>query len=96
MAIRVTVWGENVHDRENATVRGIYPKGMHGAIAEALNEDAGIKATTATLDQPEHGLTREAARARPTCSPGGATRPMARWPTRSSSGSPSGSGRAWA
>ena len=57
MAIRVTVWGENVHDRENETVRSIYPKGMHGAIAEALNEDAGIKASTATLDQPEHGLS---------------------------------------
>jgi trehalose utilization protein len=59
MAIRVTVWGENVHDRENETVRSIYPKGMHGAIAEALNEDAGIKASTATLDQPEHGLSEK-------------------------------------
>ena len=56
MAIRVTVWGENIHDRENEAVRSIYPKGMHGAIAEALNQDAGIKARTATLDQPEHGL----------------------------------------
>ena len=59
MAIRVTVWGENVHDRENEIVRGIYPKGMHGAIADALNEDPAIKASTATLDQPEHGLTEE-------------------------------------
>jgi len=59
MAIRVVVWGENIHDRENAVVRGIYPKGMHGAIADALNEDSGIKATTATKEQPEHGLTEE-------------------------------------
>ena len=26
MAIRAVVWGENIHDRENAVVRGIYPK----------------------------------------------------------------------
>jgi trehalose utilization protein len=57
MAIRAVVWGENIHDRENAVVRGIYAKGMHGAIAEALNEDARIKATTATMEQPEHGLS---------------------------------------
>ena len=56
MAIRAVVWGENIHDRENAVVRGIYPKGMHGAIAEALNEDGAIKASTATMEEPEHGL----------------------------------------
>ena len=59
MTIRTVVWGENVHDRENAVVKSIYPNGMHGAIAEALNEDASIRATIATLDQPEHGLTAE-------------------------------------
>src|ERR1700686_892471 len=56
MAIRPVVWGEKIHDRENAVVRGIYPKGMHGAIAEALNEDGAIKASTATMEEPEHGL----------------------------------------
>ena len=59
MVIRTVVWGENVHDRENETVRAIYPNGMHGTIAAALNEDGAIEATTATLDQPEHGLTVE-------------------------------------
>lgn len=54
--IRVTVWGENVHERTNASVRGIYPKGMHACIADALNAGPGIAATTATLDQPDHGL----------------------------------------
>ncbi len=29
---------------------------MHGCIAEGLNEDAAIMATTATLQEPEHGL----------------------------------------
>jgi trehalose utilization protein len=59
MKIRTIVWGENVHDRENEVVRGIYPKGMHGTIADALNAEPGIQATTATLEQPEHGLTAE-------------------------------------
>ena len=57
MAIRAVVWGENIHDRENAVVRGIYPKGMHGAIADALNEDPASRRRTATLEQPEHGLS---------------------------------------
>ncbi len=56
MAVRVVVWGENIHDRENEVVRGIYPNGMHGTIAEALNADTAIEATTATMEQPEHGL----------------------------------------
>lgn len=57
MAIRTVVWGENVHDRENKTVQSIYPKGMHGAIADALAADSDISVSTATLDQPEHGLS---------------------------------------
>lgn len=57
MPIRTVVWGENIHDRENEIVASIYPTGMHGCIAEALNEDPDITATTATLEQPEHGLT---------------------------------------
>jgi trehalose utilization protein len=56
MAIRTVVWGENIHDRENADVRALYPTGMHQCIADALNADAAISATTATLEQPEHGL----------------------------------------
>jgi trehalose utilization protein len=59
MTIRVTVWGENIHEKTSKLVGGIYPKGMHGAIADALNQDKEIKARTATLDQPEHGLTEK-------------------------------------
>ena len=44
MTIRVTVWGENVHEQKNKVVAGIYPTGMHACIADALNRDAGIKA----------------------------------------------------
>lgn len=55
-SIRVTVWGENVHERTNQVVRDIYPQGMHQCIADALNRAPGIAATTATLDEPQHGL----------------------------------------
>ncbi len=55
--LRVTVWGENVHEREEA-VRARYPDGMHGAIAEGLVAELGpqVQVRTATLDQPDHGL----------------------------------------
>lgn len=59
MKIRVTVWGENVHEHKNARVKEIYPNGMHQAIADALMKDSDMVARTATLDQPEHGLTDE-------------------------------------
>jgi trehalose utilization protein len=57
MPVRAVVWGENVHEQTDKVVRDIYPDGMHGAIAAALNQDKAIKATTATLQEPEHGLT---------------------------------------
>src|SRR5690606_9706212 len=57
MAIRTIVWGENIHEQTNAVVRSIYPNGMHNTIADALNADPAIAATTATLQEPEHGLT---------------------------------------
>jgi trehalose utilization protein len=55
--ISITVFGENVHEQTNKTVADIYPKGMHTTIADALNQDPGLKAGTVTLQQPEHGLT---------------------------------------
>ena len=57
MAIRTIVWGENIHEQTNEIVRSIYPNGMHNTIADALNSDPAISATTATLQEPEHGLT---------------------------------------
>jgi trehalose utilization protein len=59
--VRVTVWGEYIHDREDAAVRGIYPDGMHETIADAIREHlgAGAEVRTATLAQPEHGLTED-------------------------------------
>lgn len=57
LAIRALVWGENVHERTNDVVRNLYPDGMHHCIASALNAADDITATTATLQEPEHGLT---------------------------------------
>ncbi len=54
--IRVTVWNEYRHEKRNEKVAAIYPAGIHGAIAAFLREQ-GIDARTATLDEPEHGLT---------------------------------------
>jgi trehalose utilization protein len=59
MPIRVTVWGENIHEHRNRAVAGVYPDTMHATIAAALNREEGIVATTATLQEPEHGLTAE-------------------------------------
>lgn len=56
--MKVVVWNENRHEKTNAAVSTIYPKGIHGAIAEFLQEQ-GIDASTATLDEPEHGLSEE-------------------------------------
>ena len=56
--IRVTVWNEFVHEREVPQVAVIYPRGIHGCIADFLAQ-AGMSAGTATLQQPEHGLSEE-------------------------------------
>jgi len=56
--IRVTVWNEFRHEQKpDHPARTIYPAGMHAAIAQSLNAQPGIVARTASLDQPEHGLT---------------------------------------
>ena len=57
MSISALVWGENVHEQENETVRALYPDGMHSCIAQALAEDENISAETATLQEAEHGLS---------------------------------------
>src|ERR1044071_6479861 len=59
--VRVTVWGENVHEREEPAVRAIYADGMHGAIAAGLEASLGerVQVRTATLEQHEHGLPQD-------------------------------------
>ena len=56
--VRVTVWNEFRHEQTDKNVSDVYPEGIHGAIAEGLVE-FGFSLQTATLDQPQHGLTDE-------------------------------------
>ena len=57
--IKVTVWNEGRHEKSHAEVAKVYPQGIHSAIAEGLTEAGFKKVRTATLDDPEHGLTAE-------------------------------------
>ena len=57
--IRATVWNEYRHEKSNDQIATIYPEGIHGALAGALAGHADIDASTATLDEPDHGLTDE-------------------------------------
>ena len=57
--LHVTVWNEFIHERTAARPMEIYPRGIHAVLAEALREQLGgaVDVRTATLDQPEHGLS---------------------------------------
>ncbi len=57
--IRVTVWNEGLHERTEEAVGARYPDGIHGAIAAGIKEHLGddVSLRTATLDDPEHGLS---------------------------------------
>ena len=57
--IRVTVWNEFRHEKQDKEIAAIYPNGIHGAIAQYLQTLPGLEVRTATLDEPEHGLTDE-------------------------------------
>jgi trehalose utilization protein len=54
--LRVTVWNEFRHERHNEKIKSIYPQGMHAPIAAYL-KGQGMEVRTATLDEPEHGLS---------------------------------------
>lgn len=56
--INVTVWNEFRHEKTDETVQKMYPEGIHGQIAAFLGAD-DFEVRTATLDEPEHGLTEQ-------------------------------------
>ncbi len=64
MALRVTIWNEFLHERQNPVVEKIYPRGIHVVLAEALREQLGqaVVTRTATLDEFEHGLSADVLR----------------------------------
>lgn len=55
--LKVMVWNEGRHEKEHPAVAKVYPNGLHSAIAEGLHDQGFTKVRTATLDEPEHGLT---------------------------------------
>jgi len=57
--IRVTVWNEFRHEKNDEKPREIYPQGMHHVIATALSRDRDVETRLAALDDPEHGLPDE-------------------------------------
>ena len=57
--IQVTVWNEYRHEKLSDEIGKIYPEGIHGAIAGYLRTQPGFEVRTATIDEPEHGLTGE-------------------------------------
>ena len=57
--IRITVWNEYRHERINEKVAQIYTHGIHRSIAAFLESDSRFEVKTATLDEPENGLSEE-------------------------------------
>ena len=57
--IKVLVWCENLQNRTQDDVKAVYPEGMHNTIADFLNKDPNIAAETATLDDPNCGISEE-------------------------------------
>ena len=59
--IRVVVWNEYVHERQNTEVARHYPAGLHQVIAEGLRSGGAgeLEVSTAVLEEPDHGLTEE-------------------------------------
>ncbi|MDR3405947.1 MAG: ThuA domain-containing protein [Chthoniobacter sp.] len=57
--LRVTIWNEFIHERENKDAALNYPHGIHHALAQALGRDERLRVSTATLDQPGQGLPPE-------------------------------------
>lgn len=55
--LRVTVWNEGVHDRENPRVQAVYPEGLGQCLVDFLGTQPGIaSAQLRELHHPGHGL----------------------------------------
>ena len=55
--ITITIFNEFQQEREEPAVQAVYPEGIHAVLAQALGAEAESTVLTATLDQPQHGLT---------------------------------------
>lgn len=58
--MHITIWNEFLHEQHNPLVADIYPQGIHAAIAEFLRAQiAEAEVMTATLAEPQHGLSED-------------------------------------
>ncbi len=57
--INVTIWNEYLHEVKEPAIAAVYPTGIHGALAEGLGANDDFNIRTATLAEPEHGLSDE-------------------------------------
>ena len=57
--MKVLIWNEFCHEKTDERVIEIYPNGIHNAIADFLSNEPDMEVSTATLDDPECGLTKE-------------------------------------
>lgn len=54
--LNVTIWNEFRHERQEQTVKDIYPDGIHGCIKQFLDKNADLNVRLAALDDPDQGL----------------------------------------
>lgn len=57
--MNITIWNEFAHEKTDDCVKAIYPDGIHMCIKRFLEEAGYTNVRTATLDDPECGLTEE-------------------------------------
>ena len=57
--VKVTIFNEFIHEKNEPRIHEIYPDGIHGAIAGKLSALGDYNIRFATLDMPENGLTKE-------------------------------------
>lgn len=63
MAIRVMIWSEMDMQEELTDavrqIRAVHPEGIHGTLRQQLSYEQDFEILTATLDQPDHGLSAD-------------------------------------
>lgn len=57
--MRITVWNEYIHEKQDEAIRAIYPDGIHNQIARALSGEKTWDIRTATLEEPDNGLPQD-------------------------------------
>ncbi|NJD02901.1 MAG: trehalose utilization protein ThuA [Ruminiclostridium sp.] len=57
--IKVLVWNEFRHEKYEESAKNMYPKGIHGTIRDFLSNETDFEVRTATLDDPQQGISEE-------------------------------------